>query len=146
PQIDVADDACTAARPAVFARCAHRRDAVDELGLAERLLVLRPVGPVHLPAFLKAGRNDVVPAADIFEQILEQVSVTGPVPQMMVRIDNRQIRLEDLLTALVQPVRPDWRMTSWRYRGLRHIRLLPNLAFGSLNSAPARPATPWFCD
>src|SRR6516225_5157465 len=72
PQIDIADDAGTAARGPVFARCAHRRDAVDEFGLAERLLLLRPVGPVHLPAFLEAGRDDVVPAADILEQILEQ--------------------------------------------------------------------------
>src|SRR5690348_11143192 len=69
-QIDIADDAgATTCRP-VFARRAHRRDAVDKFGLAERLLLLRPVGPVHLPAFLEAGRDDVVPAADIFEQIL----------------------------------------------------------------------------
>src|SRR5205814_9466388 len=103
PQIDIADDAGAAAGRPVFARRAHRRDAVDELGLAERLLLVRPVGAVHLAAFLETGRDDVVPAADIFEQILEQVSVTGPVPQMMVRIDDRQIRLEDLLAPLIQP-------------------------------------------
>ena len=92
PQIDIADDAGDAPRLAVFAGSAHRRDAVDEFGLAERLQLLRAVGAVHLAAFLKTGRGDVVAAADIVEQILKQVAVAGPVPHVMVRVDDRQSR------------------------------------------------------
>ena len=40
-------------------------------------------------------------AADILQQILEQITIAGPVPQMMVRIDDRQIGLEDLFAAFV---------------------------------------------
>ena len=134
-QIDIADDPGDATRLAVFPRRAHRRDAVDEFGLAERFLLLRPVGAVHLAAFLEAGRDDVVAAADVFEQVLEQVAVAGPVPQMMVRIDDRQIGLEDLLAALVEPVRPDRRMTARRDRGLGHCSAPPRIGFGCLNCA-----------
>src|SRR6266478_6046605 len=52
PEIDIADDASDAARVPVFSGRTHRRDAVDELGLAERLQFFRPVGAVHLAAFL----------------------------------------------------------------------------------------------
>src|SRR5207249_4277518 len=119
-------------------------DAVDELGLAERLLLLRPVGAVHLAAFLKAGCNDFVAGTDIFEQILKQITVAGPVPQVMVRIDDRQIGLEDLLTPLVQPVRAHRRMTSRGYCGLWHCLAPPRLAFESRNSAPACRVIPSF--
>src|ERR1700746_1471208 len=92
PQIDIADDAGDAARGPVLARRTHRRDAVDELGLTDRLLLLRAIGPVHFAAFFETGRDDIVTAANVFQQILEQVTVTRPVPQVMVRIDNWQIR------------------------------------------------------
>ena len=135
PQIDIADDAGDAARRAVFARGAHRRDAGDELGLAERFQLLRAVGAVHLAAFHEAGRDDVVAAAEIGQQILEQVAVARPVPQMMVRIDDRQIGFEDLLAALVEPIRPHGGVTARRNRGLGHARLLP----GSSSAAATVP-------
>jgi hypothetical protein len=67
---------------------------------------------VHLAAFLEASGGDVVPAAGFFEKILEQVPVAGPIPPVMMRVDNRQIGFEDFLAALVQPIRPNRRMAA----------------------------------
>src|SRR5246127_1749846 len=72
PQIDIADDAGDAARGPILARRTHRRDAVDELGLTKRLLLLRPIGPVHFAAFFETGRDDIVTAANVLQQILKQ--------------------------------------------------------------------------
>jgi hypothetical protein len=76
------------------------RHAVDEFGLAERRLLLRALGPVHLPAFLEAGRDDVVPAADIGQQILQEVAIARPVPHVMVRVDDRQAGLDEFPRAI----------------------------------------------
>ncbi len=143
-QIDIADDAGDTPRLAVFAGRTHRRDAVDELGLAERFPLLRAVGAVHLAAFLETGRGDVVAAADIGEQVLEQIAVARPVPHVMVRVDDRQIGLDDRLAPAVEPVLPDRRMAAGRDRGLGHWQNPPEVAVGCANCAPARPALPWF--
>src|SRR5438270_14026315 len=50
-EIDIADNAGAGARRAVFAALAHRRDAGDELRLAERAQFGRALGAVHLAAF-----------------------------------------------------------------------------------------------
>ncbi len=118
PQIDKADDAGDATRRPVFARGAHRRDAADELGLAERFELLGPVGAVHLAGLLVAGGADVVTAADIGQQLREQIAIARAVPEMMVRIDNRQIGLDDLFVALVEPVLSDRRLDR-QHRGRR---------------------------
>ena len=76
-------------RRAVFARGAHCRDAVDELGLAERFQLLRAVGAVHLAGLLVHRRDDVVAAGEIGEQLRDHVAVARLIPQMMVRIDDR---------------------------------------------------------
>ncbi len=119
-EIDVADDAVDAFRLAVFAAGAHRRDAIDEFGLAQRLQLLRGVGAIHLAAFLKAGRDDIVAATDIVEQVLEQIAVARPVPHVMVRVDDRQIGLDDRFAALGEPVRADRRVAAGRDLRLRH--------------------------
>ena len=41
--------------------------------------------------------HDVVPAAQVREQFVQQVAMIGAMPQMMMRIDDRQIRIEDRL-------------------------------------------------
>jgi len=107
PQIDKADDAGNAPRRSVFTGRAHRRDPGNELGLAEGLQLFRPVGAVHLAGLLIAGGADVVATADIGEQLREQITVARPVPEMMVRIDDRQRGLDDLLTVFVEPVLAD---------------------------------------
>jgi hypothetical protein len=78
-----------------------------------------------------------VAAADIGQQILKQVAVAGPVPHVMMRVDDRQIGLDDLLAPLVEPILADRRMAAGRDRGLRHWALLPRLLF-ALPTLPRR--------
>src|SRR5690349_10730069 len=75
PKIDVADDAGAALGGAVLAAGAHRRDAGDELGLAQRAQLGLALGAVHLAAFEEHGGADVVAAADVGEQLGQQVVV-----------------------------------------------------------------------
>src|SRR4029077_3181198 len=79
-------------------------------------------------AFLETGRDDIVATADIGQQILEHVAVAGAIPHVMVRIDDRQIGLDDLFAALVKPVLPDRGMTARRDGGLGHGSVPPGFA------------------
>ena len=99
-QIDKADDAGDAPRRPVSARLAHRRDAAHELGLAERFELLRPGGTVHLADLLVTRAADVVTAANIGEQLREQITIIQAVPQMVVGVDNRQLGLDDRFAVL----------------------------------------------
>jgi hypothetical protein len=92
---------------------AHRRRAVDEFDFADRLQLRRPVGPVHRAAFDEDALRDVVTAAGIGEQLVEQVAVPVAVPQMMVRIDDLERRLQDFLF----PLRPPRRVAVTRSGG-----------------------------
>jgi len=74
-QIGVSDDAGTQPALAVAAAGAHRRCTVDEFDFADRLHLGRAVGAVHLAAFDKDALDDVVTAAGIGEQLVEQVAV-----------------------------------------------------------------------
>jgi hypothetical protein len=56
-----------------------------------------------------------VPAADIGQQIRQQVAAGfRPLDQVMMRVDDRQSGLDNLLTAAVKPLRPDRQMHTWR--------------------------------
>ena len=82
----------------VAARRAHRGDAGDELDLAQRGHLARAVLAVHRAAFQEDRRDDVVPAADVGEQFRQQVTAAlRHVPEMVVRIDDRQLRLQRCL-------------------------------------------------
>src|SRR6185312_4242802 len=90
PQIDRADDPGGDPGFPVVARCAHRGNAVHELGLPDAAKGLGSVRLEHRPAFNEYGRDDVVPARDVFEDLVEQVARLYPAlakfPEMMVRI------------------------------------------------------------
>src|SRR5262249_4315572 len=92
-------------------------DAVDELGLADGLELLRAFRLVHRPALQEDSRPHIVAARHVGQQLVEQVprrktqqplpgvpgrrqvrpGVLRPPPEMMVRIDDRQPWLEDRL-------------------------------------------------
>lgn len=94
-QVGMADDPLGDPARAVPAGRAHRRNAVDELDLADRGHLGRAILAVHRPAFEKDRGNDVVAAADVGQQFGQQVApALRCVPEMMVRIDDRQIRLD----------------------------------------------------
>ncbi len=96
-QIGIADDAGGDPGLAVIARRAHRRDAGDEVGLADRAHLGRAIRPVHRAAFLEHGRDNVMAGVEVGEQFVEQIGVVAALPQMMVRIDDRQVGIEDRL-------------------------------------------------
>ncbi len=106
-QIDVPHDTGADLRRTITTGRAHRRDAVDEFRLSHRLERLRSRRPMHRPALHEHGADDVVPAIGIRQQVVEHIQPVRPLPQMVVRIDDRQFRLQDRLFAACQPVIPD---------------------------------------
>ena len=101
-QVGEGDDAGGHARVAVTAAGAHRGDAVDELGLAHRAQGLRAVGAIHRRTFDEHRAAHVVACAmgiglaGIGQQLVEQVAVAVAVPQVVVRVADRQIGVDDL--------------------------------------------------
>ena len=104
-QIGVADDAGADPGIAVRPRGGRRCDAVGELDFADRAQLGRALGAVHRQPFEIEGRGDVVAAPGVGGQFRQQIAAClGPLDQMMMRIDDRQIGLDDLLAAAVEPV------------------------------------------
>ena len=137
-QVGMSDDAGAGADLAVDAARRHRGDAVDELDLADRLHLLRPVGALHRARLHEHGREDVVAAVGVGEQIVEQVAPALAIPQVMMRIDDRQVGLEDRLLAPGEPVVADVEIVRGLGRALR-------LRHGTLPAArvtPPRSALP----
>ena len=104
-QIDIADDAGANARRTIGAGGAHRGDAVDELCLAQRFQRFRTVRTVHRAALDEHRAQHLVPAADVVQQFRHQVAVAVVVPQMVMRVDDRQIRRQHRFGPQRQPLR-----------------------------------------
>ena len=69
--------------------------AVHELDLADRLHLVRSAGAEHRLAFEEHRRDDVVAAAEVGQQLGQEIEAARRrVPEMMVRIDDRQLGLE----------------------------------------------------
>jgi hypothetical protein len=41
------------------------------------------------------GSHDVVARAQVGQQLVEQIAMVGPIPQVMVRVDDGQVGIED---------------------------------------------------
>jgi hypothetical protein len=104
PQIDKRDDPGNAACRSINARAAHGRGAANELGLASG------ASARHIERVCSNIVARMLWPTDIRQQLWHQIAITGAVPKMMVRIDNRQIRFEDRLGMLGQPIRSDRRL------------------------------------
>jgi hypothetical protein len=96
-EVGEAHDAGGDPRRSVLAAIAHGRHAGDELGLAHRPHLHGAVGAIHRVALEEHGGDHVVAGAEVGQQLVEQVAMIRPDPQMMVRVDDRQVRLEDRL-------------------------------------------------
>src|SRR5215472_17117710 len=93
-QVSVADDRLGDAAGSIAARRAHCGDAIDEFDLPDRRHFRWTVLAVHRTAFKENRRGDVVPA-DIRKQLGQLIATPlWRVPKMVMRVDNRQIRLE----------------------------------------------------
>jgi hypothetical protein len=45
-----------------------------------------------------------VPRAGVGEEIVEQIAPVRPIPQVVMRVDDRQLRLENRLAPAIEPV------------------------------------------
>jgi len=86
-----------------LARARGGRLPLDELGLPHGAQRLRATGPVAGAALDKDRGDHPVPARQIGEQVRQQVPVARPLPEVMVRIDDGQVRLEGILGHLGEP-------------------------------------------
>src|SRR5690606_35127565 len=99
-EVGIADDTGRHPGGAIAAALAHRGDAGDELDLADRPHLFRPVGAVHRVALLEHAGVEVVAGARVGEILVEQIAVAAPVPEEVVRVDDRQLRLDRRLRRL----------------------------------------------
>ena len=129
-QIDPAHHARADARGAKRSAGSHGRHAGDEFGFAERLFFLGPGGAIHRVAFLEHRRDHVVAAGEVGQQFRHQIDVPVARPQMMVRIDDRQIRVQDGFGVPVQPVLVD--LAGEAAGGLGHTRPPCSVMFAQL--------------
>jgi hypothetical protein len=53
----------------------------------------------------KDGRDNVVAGIDVGQELVEQIAAAGVVPEMVVRVDDRQFRFEDVFPQFVEPFR-----------------------------------------
>ena len=102
-QIRKAHNSRRDARFAILPARALGRDAIDELGLANRPHRLRAVRAIHRKAFHEHRREHAMPRRRVTDYLIEHVAAARMVPQVMMRIDYRQFRLERSLTDLRQP-------------------------------------------
>ncbi len=104
-EVGVADDAGADLGLAVGPGGGHRRNTIGELDLADRLQLGGTFGAIHREPFQVHRRGDVVAAAGVSEQLGQEIAAgLGPVDQVMMRVDDRQIGLDDLFAAAVEPV------------------------------------------
>ena len=87
----------------VLAARAHGGDALHELRLAHDTELFRTVRPIHRGALDEDGLTDVV-RVRVLEQLIQQVAVARAIPQMVVRVDDGQLRLQHGLVGQRQPV------------------------------------------
>ena len=77
--------------------------AADELAFADRPHLLGTAGAIARAALDEHGRDDVVAGVDVGQELVEQIAAARVIPQMMVRVDDRQIGIENLLGELAEP-------------------------------------------
>ena len=76
-------------------------------GLADRAQFLGAVGTVEGARLHQHGGAHVVAAADVGQDLIEQVAPARAVPQVVVRVDDALRGVEDLLLARGQPILAD---------------------------------------
>ena len=106
-EIDRPDDTCRDLGFTVEAGRRHGRDAIHKFGFADGSEGHRAVLPKHRPTFDEHGRNDVMPAIHVGADLVDEITWLHPaidlVPQVMVRIAYRQIRLQRLFMDKIEP-------------------------------------------
>ena len=106
PQVDVGDD--TGTDPGGnFPPCRLLRDVIGEARLADRTKFGRPVlGIIGVRVHVDRGQ-DAMPAGDVGRDFIEEIGSVlvkaGSGPEMVMRVDDLQIGLDDVLDRLREP-------------------------------------------
>jgi hypothetical protein len=108
-QVGVAHDGRGGAAGAVQTAGAGRGQALHELDLADGPHLLGPIGAVHRARLDEHGGAHVVAAVDVGGQLVEQIALVGDageaeIPEVMVGIADRELRLERGLCGQCEPV------------------------------------------
>src|ERR1019366_5024487 len=96
-KIGVTDDRHRHASGAMAAARTHGGNPIDELDLSERPFGVGGTGAVVRSAFDEDGGFYVMATTDIAKDVRQQIRATVVVPQMVMWIDDRQIRFKCLL-------------------------------------------------
>jgi hypothetical protein len=135
-QIRLPDNPRRHARFSAISARAHGSDAVHKLGLTHWLHFHWPARAIHGTGLYEHRRHNVVAAACINQQLVDQVPPGASHPKMMVRIDDREGGFENRLLAKVEPFLAHW----IRRRLLRFNRRL--LRFKKIDSKGRSRAQP----
>ena len=81
---------------AITTACGLGGDAIGKLHFAHRAHGFRPAGAIHRTAIDIHGRNDVVARSDVIGDFVQHVGLSDQVPEVVVRVDNRARRIEDV--------------------------------------------------
>ena len=104
-QVGRADDTRRDVVVSVALRISLFGDADDKIGFADAAEVFRTVLPKLRTAFDEHGRNDVMAAGQILDELVQHVAwlnrALSVAPEMMMGITYRQVRLQALLPAPV---------------------------------------------
>jgi len=96
-QIRARHDSLACQHVAVTAAGRHRGYTINELRLADEAHLFGPGGAVEGGAFDEDRALHVVPGLNIGEQFRQKISTVRKVPQVMMRIADRQFRFENFL-------------------------------------------------
>ena len=103
-QIGMTDDTGGDPSLAAVAAGANRRHAVDEFGFADRTHLDRTGVPVHRVRLHEYRCNDVVAGTGISQEVVQHVAPSGPDPEVVMRVYDRQLGFERRLLVPVQPI------------------------------------------
>ena len=98
-EIDVPDDR-GADTGAGLALLCFRCDRRDEFGFADGTHFLGTGGSIGPEALKEHGGNDVVASVHVGQQFVQVVLAVGSIPQVMMRIYDGKIRVQDVLAQL----------------------------------------------
>src|SRR5262249_41202893 len=105
-EVDVADDAGADSGRTRAAPRAHRPDTLGGFNLPHRNKGPRSSDAVHRAGLDIDGRNDVVTGSNVGGDLLDQIALAVAIPQMMMRIDDFAVGIENFLFAQGEPMRP----------------------------------------
>ena len=108
-QIGAADNPRRRSARAINPTGAGSGEALDKLDLTNRAQIRRSVGAVHCPGLDKHCGAHIVAGTDIGDELVQQIALIGDalgtkIPEVMVRVADRQLRLQGRFLGQRQPV------------------------------------------